>query len=174
MSSILDFRELYFCVAYLPANNVRRMATTYLRGYWKGSDNGRVVTIVPIPGKKNKETSGSQYLISEKGAIAAILWWLNVHLHIQSNSIIIKVRSSIPAMPRCTQYNFMLWGLSEWCISLDTAVSPTKTKMIPRILFKWCCGWFYISITINPIVRLCSVILPIFILLYFDFIWLRA
>jgi hypothetical protein len=46
VSSILDFRGLYFCAAYLPANNLRRISTTYLRGYWKGSENGRVVTIV--------------------------------------------------------------------------------------------------------------------------------
>ena len=45
VSSILDFRGLYFCAAYLPANNLRRISTTYLRGYWKGSENGRVVTI---------------------------------------------------------------------------------------------------------------------------------
>ena len=64
--------------------------------------------IVPIPGKKKKKKSCSQYLISAKGAIAAMLWWLDLHLHIQSISIIIKVGSSIPVMPRCTQYNFML------------------------------------------------------------------
>ena len=40
MSSILDF-----CAAYLPANNLRRISTIYLRGYWKGSENGRGVTI---------------------------------------------------------------------------------------------------------------------------------
>jgi hypothetical protein len=45
MSSILNFRGLYFCAAYLPANNLRRISTIYLRGYWKGSENGRVVTI---------------------------------------------------------------------------------------------------------------------------------
>jgi len=45
MSSILDFRGLYFCAAYIPANNLRRISTIYLRGYWKGSENGRVVTI---------------------------------------------------------------------------------------------------------------------------------
>ena len=45
MSSILDFRELYFCTAYLLANNLKRISTIYLRGYWKGSENGRVVTI---------------------------------------------------------------------------------------------------------------------------------
>jgi hypothetical protein len=45
MSSILDFRGLYLCAAYLPANNLRRIFTIYLRGYWKGSENGRVVTI---------------------------------------------------------------------------------------------------------------------------------
>jgi len=45
MSFILDFRGLYFCAAYLPANNLRRIYTTYLQGYWKGSENGRVVTI---------------------------------------------------------------------------------------------------------------------------------
>ena len=48
MSSILDFRGLYFCAAYLPANNLRKISTTYLRGYWKGSENGRVVTIESI------------------------------------------------------------------------------------------------------------------------------
>jgi len=45
MSSILDFRVLYFCAAYLPANYLRRISTIYLRGYCKGSENGRVVTI---------------------------------------------------------------------------------------------------------------------------------
>jgi hypothetical protein len=45
LSSILNFRGLYFCAAYPPANNLRIISTTYLRGYWKGSDNGRVVTI---------------------------------------------------------------------------------------------------------------------------------
>ena len=45
LSSILDFRGLYFCAAYFPANNLKRISTTYLRGYWKGSENGRVVTI---------------------------------------------------------------------------------------------------------------------------------
>ena len=49
MSSILDFRGLYFCAAYLPANNLSRISTIYLWGYWKGSENGQVVTIV----KKN-------------------------------------------------------------------------------------------------------------------------
>jgi hypothetical protein len=28
MSSILDFRGLYLCAAYLPANNSRRISTT--------------------------------------------------------------------------------------------------------------------------------------------------
>ena len=47
LPSILDFRGLYLCAAYLPAKNLRRISTTYLqvRGYWKGSENGRVVTI---------------------------------------------------------------------------------------------------------------------------------
>jgi hypothetical protein len=45
MSAILDFRGLYLCAAYLPTNNLRRISTIYLRGYWKGSENGRVVTI---------------------------------------------------------------------------------------------------------------------------------
>jgi hypothetical protein len=43
MSSILDFRGLYFCAAYLPTHNLRRISTIYLRGYWKDSENGRVV-----------------------------------------------------------------------------------------------------------------------------------
>jgi hypothetical protein len=45
MSSILDFHGLYLCAAYLPANNLKRISTIYLQGYWKGSENGRVVTI---------------------------------------------------------------------------------------------------------------------------------
>ena len=45
MSSILDFRGLYFCAAYLPANSLRRISTIYLRGYWKGNENDRLVTI---------------------------------------------------------------------------------------------------------------------------------
>ena len=48
MSSILDFRGLYFCglnLTYLPANNLRRISTMYVRGYLQGSENGRVVTI---------------------------------------------------------------------------------------------------------------------------------
>ena len=45
MPSILDFRGLYFCAAYLPANNLRRISTTYSRGYWEGSENGQVAMI---------------------------------------------------------------------------------------------------------------------------------
>jgi len=45
MSSILDCCGLHFCAAYFPENNLRRISTTYLRGYWKGSENVRVVTI---------------------------------------------------------------------------------------------------------------------------------
>ena len=45
MSSILDFRGLYYCAALLPANNLRRISTIYVRGYLQGSENGRVVTI---------------------------------------------------------------------------------------------------------------------------------
>ena len=45
VSSILDFRGLHFCAASLQENNLRRISTTYLRGYWKDSENGRVVTI---------------------------------------------------------------------------------------------------------------------------------
>jgi hypothetical protein len=45
MSSILDFRWLYFFGAYLPANNLRIIYTIYVRGYLQGSENGRVVTI---------------------------------------------------------------------------------------------------------------------------------
>ena len=41
MSSILDFRGLYFC----PANNLRRISTMYVRGYLQGNENGRVVTV---------------------------------------------------------------------------------------------------------------------------------
>ena len=39
----------YICVrlnlTYLPANNLRRISTMYVRGYLQGSENGRVVTI---------------------------------------------------------------------------------------------------------------------------------
>jgi len=45
MSSILDFRGLYFRAAKLPANNLRRIYTIYVRAYLQGSENGRVVTI---------------------------------------------------------------------------------------------------------------------------------
>ena len=48
MSSILDFRGLYFCAAYFnltSANNLRRISTMYVRGYLQGSENGRIVTI---------------------------------------------------------------------------------------------------------------------------------
>jgi hypothetical protein len=54
--SILDFRGLYFCAAYLPANNLRKISTTYLRGYWKGSENGRVVTIESIVSTNSSST----------------------------------------------------------------------------------------------------------------------
>jgi hypothetical protein len=37
MSSILDFRGLYFCA--------KRISTMYVRGYLQGSENGRLVTI---------------------------------------------------------------------------------------------------------------------------------
>ena len=45
MSSILDFRGLYFGAVYLPASNLRRISTIYLRVYLPGSENGRVVRI---------------------------------------------------------------------------------------------------------------------------------
>jgi hypothetical protein len=32
-------------LTYLPANNLRRISTMYVRGYLQGSENGRVVTI---------------------------------------------------------------------------------------------------------------------------------
>jgi hypothetical protein len=73
MSSILDFRGLYFCATYLPANYLRKMSTIYLRGYWKGSKNGRVVTIAYIlinfptisqlKGKKIKKNSPNRQII---------------------------------------------------------------------------------------------------------------
>ena len=34
-----------YVFAYLPANNLRRISTMYVRGYLQGSENGRVVTI---------------------------------------------------------------------------------------------------------------------------------
>ena len=43
LSSIFSW-TIFLC-AYLPENNLRRIATTYLRGYWKASENDRVVTI---------------------------------------------------------------------------------------------------------------------------------
>jgi len=62
MSSILDFCGLYFCAAYLAANNLKRISTTYLRGYWKGSENGRVVTIDQTgTDNKKKKCNGQQF-----------------------------------------------------------------------------------------------------------------
>jgi hypothetical protein len=34
-----------FNLTELPANNLRRISTMYVRGYLQGSENGRVVTI---------------------------------------------------------------------------------------------------------------------------------
>jgi hypothetical protein len=36
----------------LPANNLRRISTMYVRGYLQGSENGRVVTIGTREGTK--------------------------------------------------------------------------------------------------------------------------
>jgi hypothetical protein len=51
MSSILDFRGLFFVRLNLTSgNNLRRISTMYVRGYLQGSENGRVVTIGDISG----------------------------------------------------------------------------------------------------------------------------
>ena len=42
----IGFSWTIFCAAYLPANNLRRIPTIYVRGYLQGNENGRVVTIV--------------------------------------------------------------------------------------------------------------------------------
>ena len=36
------------------------MSTMYVRGYLQGSENGRVVTIVPDPDIKQKKSEGSR------------------------------------------------------------------------------------------------------------------
>jgi hypothetical protein len=43
-----------------------------------------------------------------------------------------------------------VWSLSGWWIPMDTAVSSTKTNMIPRILLKWCCEWLYTALILIP------------------------
>jgi hypothetical protein len=41
----VDYIFVRFNLTYLPANNLRRISTMYVRGYLQGSENGRVVTI---------------------------------------------------------------------------------------------------------------------------------
>jgi uncharacterized protein YPO0396 len=55
--------DYIFCAAYLAANNLRRISTTYLRGYWKGSENGRVVTIDQT-GTGNKKKSSKTVIVN--------------------------------------------------------------------------------------------------------------
>ena len=43
----VDYIFVRLSLTYLPANNLRRISTMYVRGYLQGSENGRVVTIVP-------------------------------------------------------------------------------------------------------------------------------
>jgi hypothetical protein len=41
----VDYIFVRLNLTYLPANNLRRISTMYVRGYLQGSENGRVVTI---------------------------------------------------------------------------------------------------------------------------------
>ena len=41
----MDYIFVRLNLTYLPANNLRRISTMYVRGYLQGSENGRVVTI---------------------------------------------------------------------------------------------------------------------------------
>ena len=41
----MDYIFVRLSLTYLPANNLRRISTMYVRGYLQGSENGRVVTI---------------------------------------------------------------------------------------------------------------------------------
>jgi hypothetical protein len=45
-----------FClqIRSLPANNLRRISTMYVRGYLQGSENGRVVTIYLVDGQSHE------------------------------------------------------------------------------------------------------------------------
>jgi hypothetical protein len=39
----VDYIFVPLNLTYLPANNLRRISTVYVRGYLQGSENGRVV-----------------------------------------------------------------------------------------------------------------------------------
>jgi hypothetical protein len=41
----VDYIFVRFNLTYLPANNLRRISTMYVRGYLQGSENDRVATI---------------------------------------------------------------------------------------------------------------------------------
>ena len=41
----VDYIFVQLNLTYLPANNLRRISTMYVRGYLQGSENGRVATI---------------------------------------------------------------------------------------------------------------------------------
>ena len=41
----VDYIFVRLNLSELPANNLRRISTMYVRGYLQGSENGRVVTI---------------------------------------------------------------------------------------------------------------------------------
>ena len=45
----VDYIFVRLNLSELPANNLRRISTMYVRGYLQGSENGRVVTIGPHP-----------------------------------------------------------------------------------------------------------------------------
>ena len=45
----VDYIFVRLNLTYLPANNLRRISTMYVRGYLQGSENGRVVTINNAP-----------------------------------------------------------------------------------------------------------------------------
>jgi hypothetical protein len=46
LSIFVDYICVRLNLTKLPANNLRRISTMYVRGYLQGSENGRVVTIV--------------------------------------------------------------------------------------------------------------------------------
>jgi hypothetical protein len=52
-------------LTYLPANNLRRISTMYIRGYLQGSENGRVVTIECIRGYLQGSENGRVITIED-------------------------------------------------------------------------------------------------------------
>ena len=127
------FVDYIFCAAYLAANNLRRISTTYLRGYWKGSENGRVVTIDQTgTGNKKKKFKNcncqqfNQY--QWKGCFNLI--WPQTTKHKKTTAWVDwNPYSGLGRLQKCGRIKSVNW--MQTFTSFNNLVSMTKHNILP-------------------------------------------